>query len=208
MTQTAARPQPAATADAASAAGASGSTDTADTAAPAGPVPPRVLPLTAAPHPARALAPARAAAGHGHDALVPRAPQAPPATHRPHAPRPPRHPRTACAPGRGGAADLAARFALRLAEVLTGARPAGQLTRHTTHDGYRQLTRLVHGGPLRARGGAGRPRLGPVHDFSPAPNALEVCVRVESGARHHMMAFRLERHHVTDQWQCAAVETR
>ncbi|MDH6135296.1 hypothetical protein P3T37_004706 [Kitasatospora sp. MAA4] len=110
------------------------------------------------------------------------------------APRRPRHPRSACSPSHGGGTELAARFALRLVEVLTGARPAGQLTRHTTHDGYRQLAQLVHGGP--------------VHDFAPGPGALEVCVRVDFGPRHHMVAFRLEQHRNTEQWQCAAVDAR
>ncbi|GAA1228204.1 hypothetical protein GCM10009665_18330 [Kitasatospora nipponensis] len=128
-----------------------------------------------------------------------------------------RHPRAACAatgPGAGAGhprharPELAARFAQRLVEVLSGLRPPGQLARHTTHDGYRQLARLAHGGALRPSGGAGRARLGPVHDFAPAAGSLEVCVRVETGHRHHLLAFRLERHRHTEQWQCAAVETR
>lgn len=166
-----------------------------------GAAPPRILPL------GTATAPRYRASRERHPHERHHAPLPAPAQ-RPAAPRLPRHPRAACAPAPGSRAELAGRFALRLTEVLTGVRPAGQLTRHTTHEGYRELARLVRGGPLRGRGGAGRPQLGPVHAFSPAPGALEVCVRVESGARHHMVAFRLEQHHATAQWQCAAVEAR
>ncbi|MCX4748718.1 Rv3235 family protein [Kitasatospora sp. NBC_01287] len=115
----------------------------------------------------------------------------------------PRHPRAACDDG-----DLAARFALRLVEVLSGLRPIGQLARHTTHDGYRLLARLAGQGPLRRPGQPQRPRLARVHESAPAAGVLEVCVRVESGERHHMVAFRLERHRRTEQWQLAAVEAR
>ncbi|MFG2823610.1 Rv3235 family protein [Kitasatospora sp. NPDC048365] len=119
-----------------------------------------------------------------------------------------RRPRAACAPAPSSTdrRDLAARFAHRLVEVLTGVRPVGQLQRHTTLLGYQQLTALVRTGPLRPRGRAPRMRLGRVYDSAPAPDALEVCVRVEFGPRHHMVAFRLEQHHRTAQWQCTAVE--
>ncbi|GAA2242186.1 MULTISPECIES: Rv3235 family protein [Kitasatospora] len=124
-------------------------------------------------------------------------------------PRRPRHPRAACAPAHGGGhSELAARFAHRLVEVLTGRRPAGQLQRHTTVPGYQQLTALVRSGPLRPRGQVVGHRLGQVYDSAPAPGALEVCVRVEFGHRHHVVAFRLEQHRRTEQWQCAAVEAR
>lgn len=123
-------------------------------------------------------------------------------------PRRPRHPRAACAPAHGSHTELAARFAQRLVEVLTGLRPAGQLQRHTTVPAYQQLTALVRSGPLRPRGRVTGHRLGRVYDSAPLPGALEVCVRVELGPRHHMVAFRLERHRRTDQWQCAAVEAR
>ncbi|MFF7636547.1 Rv3235 family protein [Kitasatospora sp. NPDC008050] len=148
-----------------------------------------------------------AAAGH-RTAPRPTAPHRV-AGHRPAAQRGPRHPRAACADGPAEAdGGLAARFALRLVEVLAGARPAGQLARHTTHDGYRQLARLAQDGPLRRAASLPRPRLGRVHTSAPGPGALEVCVRVEAGVRHRMVAFRLERHWRTAQWQCAAVEAR
>ncbi|RAJ43028.1 hypothetical protein K353_02043 [Kitasatospora sp. SolWspMP-SS2h] len=121
-------------------------------------------------------------------------------------PRPPYRPRTA-APGGGGHAELAGRFAHRLVEVLCGARPVHQLQRHTTLPGFHQLAALVRTGPLRPRGRTQRPRLGRVHDCAPGPGAVEACVRVELGPRHHLLAFRLERHTRTGQWQCAAVET-
>ncbi|WP_395295976.1 Rv3235 family protein [Kitasatospora hibisci] len=146
--------------------------------------------------------------------------------HRPH-PRPgvrpcrppaggrqPRHPRAACATAPGTAATdprlragLTTRFAHQLVEVLVGARPSGQLMRHTSLDGYGQLASLVRAGALR-RGGAARPRLGPVHDRSPSPDAVEACVRVDLGSRHHMVAFRLELRGPAGQWQCTAVEAR
>ncbi|MFE4976811.1 Rv3235 family protein [Kitasatospora sp. NPDC056651] len=126
--------------------------------------------------------------------------------------RRPRHPRAACAgassPGPGPAPGaLASRFARQLVEVLTGARPSGQLMRHTSLDGYGQLASLVRTGALR-RGGADRPRLGPVHDRSPSPDAVEACVRVDLGRRHHVVAFRLEQRGPAGQWQCTAVEAR
>ncbi|MEV7599364.1 Rv3235 family protein [Kitasatospora sp. NPDC089797] len=132
--------------------------------------------------------------------------------------RRPRHPRAACAAGPAGAATagpvphdaraLAARFAHQLVEVLTGARPAGQLMRHTSLDGYGQLAALVRAGALRRGGPADRPRLGPVHDRSPSPDAVEACVRVDLGRRHHMVAFRLEQRGPAGQWRCTAVEAR
>ncbi|MGW6917938.1 Rv3235 family protein [Kitasatospora sp. NPDC054939] len=137
---------------------------------------------------------------------------------RPPAPeRRPRHPRADCEarvrshpphPGGPGRAELTTRFAHRLVEVLTGARPCGQLQRHTTTDGYGQLAALVRSGTLRRGGPAAALRLGPVHDRSPAGDAVEACVRVDLGARQHMVAFRLERLARSGQWQCAAVEAR
>ncbi|MFD8703484.1 Rv3235 family protein [Kitasatospora sp. NPDC059648] len=132
--------------------------------------------------------------------------------------RRPRHPRAACdgtpatagatGPARHDAGALAARFAHQLVEVLTGARPSGQLMRHTSLDGYGQLASLVRAGALRRGGPADRPRLGPVHDRSPSPDAVEACVRVDLGRRHHMVAFRLEQRGPAGQWQCTAVEAR
>ncbi|MFE9428048.1 Rv3235 family protein [Kitasatospora sp. NPDC006697] len=155
--------------------------------------------------------------GHSHPHPPAHTPAHAPAHPSAHAePRTPRHPRAACAlpappPDADEAAarrELARRFAQRLVEVLAGARPAGQLLRHTTHDGYRQLSGLVRRGPLRSAAGRGRLGLGPVHDSSPAPDAVEVCVRVAAGHRQHVVAFRLERHRRTEVWQCAAVDTR
>ncbi|WP_371497337.1 Rv3235 family protein [Kitasatospora sp. NBC_00374] len=141
---------------------------------------------------------------HPHPVTAPGAPGA-----EPEGVRAPRHPRTACAPARGaGQGELASRFAHRLVEVLTGIRPVGQLQRHTTLKGYQQLVALVRSGPLRPRGRAPQARLGRVYDSAPGSGALEVCVRVEFGPRHHMVAFRLEQHRQTRQWQCAAVEAR
>ncbi|MFF7993840.1 Rv3235 family protein [Kitasatospora xanthocidica] len=123
--------------------------------------------------------------------------------------RRPRHPRAACAGGPGhDPRALASRFAHQLVEVLTGARPSGQLMRHTSLDGYGQLASLVRIGALRRGGAADRPRLGPVHDRSPSPDAVEACVRVDLGRRHHMVAFRLEQRGPAGQWQCTAVEAR
>ncbi|MQS12472.1 hypothetical protein F7Q99_09275 [Streptomyces kaniharaensis] len=143
-----------------------------------------------------------------------------PLTARPHrhlsntAPHPagrsPRQPRAACTAAQTGhdSRALAARFAHRLVEVLTGARPSGQLMRHTSLDGYGQLASLVRSGALRRGGATVRPRLGPVHDRSPSPDAVEACVRVDLGRRHHMVAFRLEQRGPAGQWQCTAVEAR
>ncbi|MER7753084.1 Rv3235 family protein [Kitasatospora sp. NPDC097643] len=123
--------------------------------------------------------------------------------------RRPRHPRAACTAAPGpDLRQLASRFAHQLVEVLTGARPSGQLMRHTTLHGYGQLASLVRVGVLRRGGVTDRPRLGPVHDRSPSPDAVEACVRVDLGRRHHMVAFRLEQCGPAGQWQCTAVEAR
>ncbi|KDN85232.1 hypothetical protein KCH_30510 [Kitasatospora cheerisanensis KCTC 2395] len=112
------------------------------------------------------------------------------------------------APSRTGHSDLATRFARRLVEVLCGVRPVHQLQRHTTLPGFHQLASLTRSGPLRPRGRSWQPRLGHVHDSAPVPGAVEACVRVQLGPRHHMLAFRLEQHTRTGQWQCAAIEAR
>ncbi|MFJ9951019.1 Rv3235 family protein [Kitasatospora sp. NPDC091207] len=163
-------------------------------AVPAAPVPPGgrpVRPGHPAAHPHRAAAGARTG-------------------QHPSGGRRPRHPRSACAApaGPGLHAGLSTRFAHQLVEVLTGARPSGQLMRHTSLDGYGQLASLVRIGILRRGGAADRPRLGPVHDRSPSPDAIEACVRVDLGSRHHMVAFRLELRGPAGQWQCTAVEAR
>ncbi|AXI77789.1 Rv3235 family protein [Peterkaempfera bronchialis] len=113
-----------------------------------------------------------------------------------------------CAPPRSDLNGLATRFALRLVEVLAGARPARQLARHTTHTGYGELTRLVQQGTLRPETGSTRPVVRRVYDSAPTPGVLEVCARVDTGPRTRMVAFRLEFHPRSQQWQCAAVETR
>ncbi|BAJ28723.1 MULTISPECIES: Rv3235 family protein [Kitasatospora] len=181
-------------------------------------------PLTRTPgpriHPLVRPAPAdRRPVRHPHP-LPPGHPSGPPAGPHPPAARQARSPRAACdggrpaahrprtaAPGSTGHAELAGRFAHRLVEVLCGERPVHQLQRHTTLPGFHQLATLVRTGALRPRGRVLRPRLGRVHDCVPVPGAVEVCVRVELGVRHHLLAFRLERHGRTGQWQCAAVET-
>ncbi|AUY51534.1 Rv3235 family protein [Streptomyces sp. CB01881] len=176
---------------------------------PTGPVP--AGPVPAGPHPAGPHHGARA----GRTTQPPARPRTTARTcHHPPAGRRPRHPRAACAtPGTSAAAPgvrsgLSTRFAHQLVEVLTGARPSGQLMRHTTLDGYGQLASLVRAGTLRRGGTADRPRLGPVHDRSPSPDAIEACVRVDLGSRHHMVAFRLELRGAAGQWQCTAVEAR
>jgi hypothetical protein len=122
--------------------------------------------------------------------------------------RPPRPTGPRCAPPRSDLNELATRFALRLVEVLSGARPAGQLTRHTTHTAYGELTRLVHRGALRAGSGRTRAVVRRVYDSAPAPGVLEVCARVDLGKRSRVLAFRLEQHPRSRQWQCAALDTR
>ncbi|WP_051814114.1 Rv3235 family protein, partial [Kitasatospora sp. MBT63] len=175
---------------------------------------PSIRPLAPVPGHHRPRRPVRHPHPHPHP-YPPTAPGAPrAAAHRARHAGPsqallPRHPRTACAPAHGaGQGELATRFAHRLVEVLTGVRPVGQLQRHTTLKGYQQIVALVRNGPLRPHGRAPRTRLGRVYDSAPRSGALEVCVRVEFGPRHHMVAFRLEQHRQSQQWQCAAVEAR
>ncbi|MFF8773494.1 Rv3235 family protein [Kitasatospora sp. NPDC015120] len=157
--------------------------------------------------------PNRAAPPLGPPAVLSARPYRPHGTardHHPGPPRRPRRPRAGCtgAPVRDPLGALSTRFAHRLVEVLTGARPSGQLLRHTTLDCYGQLSTLVRAGTLRRTGTDERPRLGPVHDRSPSPGAVEACVRVDLGARHHVVAFRLEPRGPSGQWQCTAVEAR
>ncbi|MFF2354765.1 Rv3235 family protein [Kitasatospora sp. NPDC058115] len=157
--------------------------------------------------------PNRAAPPFGPPAVLSARPSRSPGTardHHPGPPRRPRRPRAGCtgAPAREPLDALSTRFAHRLVEVLTGARPSGQLLRHTTLDCYGQLSTLVRAGTLRRTRADERPRLGPVHDRSPSPGAVEACVRVDLGTRHHVVAFRLEPRGPAGQWQCTAVEAR
>lgn len=101
-------------------------------------------------------------------------PRRPGPAHRPAPPRPPRHPRAAC-----DSSGLAPRFALRLVEVLAGLRPVGQLARHTTHDGYRQLARLASDGPLRRADRTTRPGSPRCTSARPGP----ACWRSACGSR-------------------------
>jgi hypothetical protein len=97
-----------------------------------------------------------------------------------------------------------ARLAQAIAEVLAGARPAGQLSRVATLD----VLHLLERGSGRLGGRRGglppqRPIVGSVHVSEPRDGVAEACVVVDTGPRKRALALRLEG--INGQWQCTAV---
>jgi len=97
------------------------------------------------------------------------------------------------------------RLAQVVVEVLAGARPAGQLARHTTLDVLDQLERWT--GRL-ARGADGRAALRPivasVHVSEPADGVAEACAVVDTGPRRRALALRLEG--LDGRWRCTELQ--
>jgi len=97
------------------------------------------------------------------------------------------------------------RLAQVVVEILAGARPAGQLARHTTLDVLDQLERST--GRL-ARGADGRAALRPVvasvHVSEPADGVAEACAVVDTGPRRRALALRLEG--LDGRWQCTQLQ--
>jgi hypothetical protein len=96
-----------------------------------------------------------------------------------------------------------ARLAQAIAEVLAGARPAGQLSRVATLDVLQLLERGA--GRLGARAGAPpqRPIVGSVHVSEPRDGIAEACAVVDTGPRKRALALRLEG--IDGQWRCTAL---
>ncbi|MBV9487470.1 MAG: hypothetical protein JO246_15670 [Frankiaceae bacterium] len=96
------------------------------------------------------------------------------------------------------------RLAQVIAEVLTGARPAAQLSDVAAPDVIRMLVRSA--GRLRAVPGA--PVLCPivctVHIDEPAPGVAEACALINLGVRYRAIAFRMEAAG-DDRWRCTAL---
>jgi Family of unknown function (DUF6459) len=96
-----------------------------------------------------------------------------------------------------------ARLAQAIAEVLAGARPAGQLSRVATLEVLQLLER--GSGRLGARPGAPpqRPIVGSVHVSEPRDGVAEACAVVDTGPRKRALALRLEG--IDGQWRCTAL---
>jgi hypothetical protein len=95
------------------------------------------------------------------------------------------------------------RLAQAVAEVLAGARHAGQLCDVATLDVLRLLQRGA--GRLGARPGAPsqRPIVGSVHISEPCAGVVEACAVIDTGVRVRALALRLEA--VDDRWRCTAL---
>jgi hypothetical protein len=114
--------------------------------------------------------------------------------------------------GGDGLGQWPSRFAQVLAETLSGARPASQLTPWTTEQARAHIRRL---GPLLA--GDRPPRVQRVRASQPARDVVEVAVVAEFGSRTRALAARLERAGAQPpgpgrpgrdaRWLCTAIES-
>jgi hypothetical protein len=96
---------------------------------------------------------------------------------------------------------LPRQFALLLAEVLAGVRPARQLTPWLSKRGSVHLHRLM---PLFA--GGRQPRVLRVLTTRPAPDVVEMTLVVVAGGRTRALAARLERAEGPQRWLCTDIE--
>ena len=97
------------------------------------------------------------------------------------------------------------RLAQAMAEILAGARPAGQLAQFTTLDVLEHLERST--GRLGARNGGTatlRPIVASVHVSEPADGVAEACAVVDTGPRRRALALRLEG--LDGRWRCTEVQ--
>jgi hypothetical protein len=102
-----------------------------------------------------------------------------------------------------GAPQVAARIAQVIAEVLTGARPAAQVSDLASPDVVRLLVRSA--GRLAAQRGAPRQRpiVGSVHVRPLRDGVVEACAVINLGIRYRAIALRLEASN--DRWRCTAL---
>jgi hypothetical protein len=98
---------------------------------------------------------------------------------------------------------LTARLAQAIAEVLAGARAAGQLAGVTSVDVLALLQR--RSSRLGTRLGASQPRpiVGSVHISEPCEGVVEACAVINTGSRVRALALRLEASN--GQWRCTAL---
>jgi hypothetical protein len=99
------------------------------------------------------------------------------------------------------------RLTQAVAEVLAGARPAGQLARYATLDVLEHLERST--GRLGQAGSGGRavpmrPVVASVHVSEPADGVAEVCAVVDTGPRRRALALRLEG--LDGRWRCTQLQ--
>lgn len=92
-------------------------------------------------------------------------------------------------------------FAQGLVEVLSGRRPAGQLTRHVSPAVQRGLGRSGAGHQLRS---AVAPTVHSLHLSEPAHGVCEMSAIVAVGPRYRAVAARLE--WKVDHWLCTALQ--
>jgi Family of unknown function (DUF6459) len=97
------------------------------------------------------------------------------------------------------------RLAQAIAEILAGARPAGQLARYTTLDVLEHLERSTGRLGTRTKGAAPmRPIVASVHVTEPADGVAEGCVVVDTGPRRRALALRLEG--LDGRWRCTDLQ--
>ncbi len=93
-------------------------------------------------------------------------------------------------------------FAVLLAEVLAGVRPARQVTPWLSKRATLHLHRLM---PLFQSGH--QPRVLRVLTTRPAPDVVELTVIAVIGPRPRALAVRLEHSAQADRWQCTDIES-
>jgi len=97
------------------------------------------------------------------------------------------------------------RLAQAIAEILAGARPAGQLARYTTLDVLEHLERSTGRLGARTSGAAPmRPIVASVHVSEPADGVAEACAVVDTGPRRRALALRLEG--LDGRWRCTELQ--
>jgi hypothetical protein len=97
---------------------------------------------------------------------------------------------------------LPRQFALLLAEVLAGVRPARQVTPWLSKRGTLHLHRLL---PLFQNGH--QPRVLRVRTTRPAPHIVEMTMIAVLAARPRALAIRLEHSGHPARWQCTDIES-
>jgi hypothetical protein len=100
------------------------------------------------------------------------------------------------------------RFVQALVEVLSGDRPAAQLTRWMTDDVFTDVVSRVSALGLSTtaavRTGLGRAVVRSVHLYEPRDGIAELAVHVKHGGRSRAVALRLEG--LDGRWQCTALQ--
>ena len=97
------------------------------------------------------------------------------------------------------------RLAQAIAEILAGARPAGQLARYTTLVVLEHLARSTGRLGARSSGVAPlRPVVASVHVSEPADGVAEACAVVDTGPRRRVIALRLEG--LDGRWRCTQLQ--